>query len=116
MAAHMEKNPEKPIIRDYLLMPEPQPLTEEKPVTPEVQELINEVRPVVEEQLSRPVSRYVGLIFKTNNVIGTDYFVKIDVGDNRMVHVRVHKSPEGVVTMQSIKHFTDNLDRELVYL
>nr|ADF87935.1 cystatin [Eriocheir sinensis] len=90
-------------------------LSEEKPMTPEVQELINEVRPDVEEHLGRPVSRFEGLNYKTQVVSGLNYFVKVDIGDNEVVHIRVYHTFDGTNTLNGVQHFTDKLDRPISY-
>uniref|UniRef100_A0A0P4WC87 Cystatin domain-containing protein n=1 Tax=Scylla olivacea TaxID=85551 RepID=A0A0P4WC87_SCYOL len=65
--------------------------SEEKPPTPEVQALVDAVKPQVEEKLGRKVDQMTLLGYKTQVVSGINYFVKVDIGEDNVVHLRIYK-------------------------
>jgi len=66
--------------------------TEPKPATPQVQTLADRVRPEVERRLGgKALSEYVVEEFRTQVVSGTNYALKIRVGNNNYIHAKVYQ-------------------------
>ncbi|KAM9319293.1 cystatin-B-like [Gastrophryne carolinensis] len=79
---------------------------ETKAAGPEVQELCDQVKAEVEEKHGQKFNTYVATEYRTQVVSGTNYFVKIDVGGDECVHVRIHKAlphQQGKVTLHSVQ-------------
>ncbi|KAM9300076.1 cystatin-B-like [Morus bassanus] len=67
-------------------------LTEAKPATPEVQHIADEVKSALEGKVDRMYGIFKAIIFKTQVVAGTNYFIKVQVADDDYVHLRVFQS------------------------
>ncbi|KAM3935838.1 cystatin-B-like [Leptodactylus fuscus] len=63
-----------------------------KPATEEVQALCDQLKAEVEGQHGKKYPTYVALTFKTQLVAGTNYFVKVDVGNDQCIHLRIYKN------------------------
>ncbi|KAM4044343.1 cystatin-B-like isoform 2-T2 [Anomaloglossus baeobatrachus] len=63
-----------------------------KEATAEVQELCNQVKTEVEEKHGKTYPTYVATEYKTQVVAGTNYFVKVRVGDEEYIHLRMYKN------------------------
>lgn len=75
-----------------------------KIVTPEVQGYADQLRREIETKAGvGKFNKFIVVAFKTQVVAGTNYFMKIDVGDNAYIHARVHKSLSGSVTLSSVQ-------------
>ncbi|XP_036436764.1 cystatin-B-like [Colossoma macropomum] len=61
----------------------------EKPATPEVQKICDEVKQQVEQKTLRTFEVFVAKSFATQVVSGTNYFIKMHVGGEEYVHLRV---------------------------
>ncbi|XP_017544230.1 cystatin-B-like [Pygocentrus nattereri] len=59
--------------------------------TPEIQKICDEVKPQVEQKTGKKFRVFVAKSFTTQVVAGTNYFIKVDVGGNDYVHLRVFK-------------------------
>ncbi|XP_054044692.1 cystatin-A-like [Rissa tridactyla] len=67
-------------------------LTEPEPATPEVQRIANEVKPQFESKENRRYGTFNAIIYRTQVVAGTNYFIKVQVSDAEYVHLRVFQS------------------------
>ncbi|XP_006884298.1 PREDICTED: cystatin-A [Elephantulus edwardii] len=77
-------------------------LTEAKPATREIQEMVEQVKPQLEEQTNETYEEFEAEEYKTQVVAGVNYFVKIRVGDNTYIHVKIFKSLPGQDRSQSL--------------
>ncbi|XP_069801084.1 cystatin-B-like isoform X2 [Dendropsophus ebraccatus] len=63
-----------------------------KPATDAVQALCEQVKPTVEEKHGKKYTTFVATEYKTQLVAGTNYFVKVHVGDEEYLHLRMYKT------------------------
>jgi cystatin-A/B len=62
-----------------------------KAVTDEIRAICDDIRPQVENNLSKSFNTWEPVNFKTQVVAGTNYKVKVKVSDNEFIHVKVFK-------------------------
>ncbi|XP_068787204.1 cystatin-B [Struthio camelus] len=60
--------------------------------TAETQQLADEVKPQLEEKEGKIFDVFTAVEFKTQVVAGTNYFIKVHVGNDEFVHLRVFRS------------------------
>ncbi|KAK2502512.1 hypothetical protein MC885_013597 [Smutsia gigantea] len=70
-------------------------LTDAKPATPEIQEIANKVKPQLESETNRTYEEFKAVEFKTQVVAGINYYIKVQVGANSYIHIKVFKSLPG---------------------
>ncbi|XP_018430297.1 PREDICTED: cystatin-B-like [Nanorana parkeri] len=69
-----------------------------------VQELCDQVKAELEQKHGKQFDTFVAVSYKTQLVNGTNYFVKVQVGDEEYYHVRIHKAlphEQGKVTLST---------------
>ncbi|XP_006627803.1 cystatin-B-like [Lepisosteus oculatus] len=66
--------------------------SEAKPATAEVQAICDEVKPQVEEKAGKKFQVFTAKEFKSQVVAGTNYFVKVHVGGEDYLHIRVYET------------------------
>ncbi|XP_049680972.1 cystatin-A [Accipiter gentilis] len=64
-------------------------LSETKPATPEVQHIVNQVKPQFESKENKTYDTFKAIVYKTQVVAGINYFIKVQVCDDNYVHLRV---------------------------
>lgn len=62
-----------------------------RPASDEIQQICDAVRQDLENKAGRKFTTYKALEVASQVVNGTNYFVKIDVGDNEFLHARIHQ-------------------------
>ncbi|ELK18084.1 cystatin-A [Pteropus alecto] len=67
-------------------------LTEAKPATPEIQEIANEVKPQLEEKTNETYEEFEVVEYKTQVVAGTNYYLKVRVGHNNYIHLKIFEA------------------------
>jgi len=86
-----------------------------KPVTDEVRQMVTRLRESVEELADFDFHKFEPISYKTQVVNGTNYFIKVKVGNNKYIHVRVYKPlgnrPASVVKISP----NQTLDSEITY-
>ncbi|XP_025960657.1 cystatin-B-like [Dromaius novaehollandiae] len=60
--------------------------------TGETQQIADEVKPQLEEKEGKTFDVFTAVEFKTQVVAGTNYFIKVHVGNDEFVHLRVFRS------------------------
>uniref|UniRef100_A0A8C8YVM4 Cystatin A n=1 Tax=Prolemur simus TaxID=1328070 RepID=A0A8C8YVM4_PROSS len=70
-------------------------LTEAKPATPEIQEIADKVKSQLEEKTNETYEEFEAEEYKTQVVAGINYYIKVRVGENRYIHLKVFKSLPG---------------------
>lgn len=66
-------------------------LGETKAVTEEVKEICEQIRSKFETDLGRTFSVFEAKSFKSQIVAGVNYFVKVHVGNDEYIHLRIYK-------------------------
>ncbi|NXQ85704.1 CYTA protein, partial [Nyctibius grandis] len=67
-------------------------LSETKPATPEVQRIVDEVKPQFESRENRTYDIFKAIVFRTQVVAGINYFIKVQDCEDSYVHLRVFQS------------------------
>ncbi|KAM9300884.1 cystatin-B-like [Morus bassanus] len=63
-----------------------------RPATEETQKIADEVKSQIEEKEGKTFDVFTAVEFKTQVVAGTNYFIKVHVGNDEFVHLRVFRS------------------------
>ncbi|KAM6139927.1 cystatin-B-like [Pterocles gutturalis] len=63
-----------------------------RPATDETQKIADEVKPQLEEKEGKTFDVFTAVEFKTQVVAGTNYFIKVHVGNDEFMHLRVFRS------------------------
>ncbi|XP_036907439.1 cystatin-A [Sturnira hondurensis] len=66
-------------------------LTEAKPATPEIQKIADEVKPQLEEKTNETYEEFEAIEYKTQVVAGINYYIKVRVGHNSYIHMKIFK-------------------------
>ncbi|XP_052454530.1 cystatin-B [Carassius gibelio] len=62
-----------------------------KQATAEVQKICDEVKHHAEEKTGKKFAVFIAKSFTVQVVAGTNYFIKVNVGRDEFVHLKVHK-------------------------
>ncbi|XP_069705995.1 cystatin-A5-like [Phaenicophaeus curvirostris] len=63
------------------------------PATPEIQEIAKKVKPQLEKAASRTYGIFLAVLYRSQAVVGTNYLIKVEVGDEDYVHMLVYQAP-----------------------
>uniref|UniRef100_A0A669CXF2 Cystatin-B n=1 Tax=Oreochromis niloticus TaxID=8128 RepID=A0A669CXF2_ORENI len=75
-------------------MPMCRGLTEEKEADEEAQKICDAMKPLAEQRAERNFEVFIAQSYKTQLVAGTNYFIKLYVGDEEHVHLKPHPKVE----------------------
>ena len=64
---------------------------ESTPADQSIQEIVDSVKPTIEINAGQSFSQFNAISYKTQVVAGTNYKIKVQVGDTDYVHVTVFK-------------------------
>ncbi|XP_047646899.1 cystatin-A1-like [Phacochoerus africanus] len=67
-------------------------LTEPRPATPEIQEIATTVKPQIEEETKKTYEKFEAILYRSQVVAGIIYYIKVHVGGNSYVHIKVLQS------------------------
>ncbi|XP_039713748.1 cystatin-B-like [Pteropus medius] len=87
-----------------------------QPATPEIQAIADQVKCQLEQKTKKKYPIFKAVEFKSQMVGGTNYFIKVQVGDNDFIHIRVFESlpqenrPVALHDYQTGKSRCDELD------
>ncbi|XP_070568097.1 cystatin-A3-like [Ptychodera flava] len=74
----------------------------EKP-SPEVLELVNRVRTLVEIKLGVNFAEFEATLCRMQVVAGFNYLVKVFVGADRFIHVQFYNALDGSITLTAVE-------------
>ncbi|XP_003419083.1 cystatin-B [Loxodonta africana] len=86
-----------------------------QPATAETQEIADKVKAQLEEKENKKFPVFKAVEFKSQVVAGTNYFIKVHVGNDNFVHLRVFQSlphedkPPALTSYQTNKAKHDEL-------
>ena len=86
-----------------------------KEATEEVQTLAKGMKDQVEKQLGQTFDKFDAVVFSTQVVAGTNYLIKVQVGEEKFVHIKVHvplafkNAPNELLECEGGKTFLDPL-------
>ncbi|XP_048396611.1 cystatin-B-like [Stegostoma tigrinum] len=87
----------------------------EKTATPDIQQIADSMKSKIEEKANKTFDVFVVKSYKTQIVSGTNYFMKIHVGGDDYIHVRLYQdlpcrnSEREISAVQTNKLHTDEL-------
>ncbi|XP_074070748.1 cystatin-A5-like [Macrotis lagotis] len=64
-------------------------LSEAKPATPEIQKIVDEVKPKFEEKINGKCEMFKAVSFKSQVVAGFMYYVKVFMGNDQYAHLKI---------------------------
>ncbi|XP_003746344.1 stefin-C [Galendromus occidentalis] len=78
-------------------------LGETKEVSDDVRDLTEKVRAEAEEKAGKKFEVFEPVKYKTQVVAGTNYFIKVKVGEDDYIHVRAHRSLKNEVSLWGVQ-------------
>ncbi|XP_072469923.1 cystatin-A-like [Notamacropus eugenii] len=66
-------------------------LSETKPATPEIQKIVDEVKPQFEEKTKEKYDCFHAVTFRSQTVAGAMYYVKVHLGNDRYAHLKIYE-------------------------
>ena len=75
-----------------------------KDATDEVQLLVDGVKDAVGQELGAEVRELKATHFKTQVVAGTNFFVRVEDGEGKTLHLRIYRHFSGTVQLHAVKH------------
>tara|TARA_B100000900_G_C20291437_1_gene598252 strand:+ start:426 stop:713 length:288 start_codon:yes stop_codon:yes gene_type:complete len=90
-------------------------LTDSKPITQEVEEIVNSIKNKF-EKLNYNTDKFSSIVYKSQVVNGTNYFVKVET-DKEFIHLRIHQAlPHNNSTITFVSQQSNKKeDEEITY-
>ncbi|XP_036599996.1 cystatin-A5-like, partial [Trichosurus vulpecula] len=66
-------------------------LSETKPATPEIQKMVDEVKPQLEKKTNEKYDCFEAVSYRSQVVAGSMYYVKVHIGGNKYVHLNIYE-------------------------
>ncbi|XP_027700945.1 cystatin-A1-like [Vombatus ursinus] len=66
-------------------------LDETQPATPEIQKIVDEVKPQLEKKCNEKYDCFNAVNYRRQVVAGTVYYIKVHVGGERYVHLKIYE-------------------------
>ena len=86
-----------------------------KEATKEIQTIAEGMKEQVEKQLGQTFDRFDAVVYTSQIVAGTNYLIKVQVGEEKFVHIKVHiplpfkNAPNELLECEGDKTFMDPL-------
>jgi len=77
---------------------------DEKVADPEVQAVVDSVKNDIVGKLGSEPEQLTATHYKTQVVAGKNYFVRVHIGQDKHIHVRIYKHFSGSVALHGVKH------------
>jgi len=74
-----------------------------QPVTDEVRDAANECKSDIEAKAGRTFTTFNPVEYSSQVVAGTNYYIKIDVGNNEYILARIWRQLSGQLSVHSVK-------------
>jgi len=78
-------------------------LTDEHPVNEKVEGYARQVKDEAQAKAGSPFTSYTPVSFRSQVVAGTNYFIKVDVGQGQFIVERVYVDFKGNTSLSSVK-------------
>ncbi|MEE6473396.1 hypothetical protein FKM82_009998 [Ascaphus truei] len=95
-------------------MSAPGGMTSVKPATTEIQQICDQIKPQVVQKDGRNFEKFKAEQYATQVVAGINYFIKVDVGCEEFLHLRIFRDLEGELLLSSYQKCTRK-DTPLTY-
>ncbi|KAM9038234.1 cystatin-A [Sarcophilus harrisii] len=66
-------------------------LSEAKSATPEIQELVDEIKPTFEGKNNKKYEEFKAVSYKSQVVAGVMYYVKVCLGNDEYAHLKIYR-------------------------
>merc|ERR1712042_430519 len=76
---------------------------DEKPADEQIQQHVANVKGQVETKLGKSFSVFEAKSYKSQVVAGQNYFVKVHVGDDKCLHLRIYRNLQGELHLHGVK-------------
>ncbi|XP_070568608.1 leukocyte cysteine proteinase inhibitor 1-like [Ptychodera flava] len=77
--------------------------TKPQPPTPEVQEMLTSLKEAIEDKAGIFFDTFEVKTYSTQVATGTNYRIKVHVGDDMYIHVRLFENQKGKINLRSVK-------------
>ncbi|XP_021045469.1 stefin-1-like [Mus pahari] len=91
-------------------------VSEARSATPEIQKIADKVRPQLEAKTNEKYEKFEAVEYKTQTVAGENIFIKMDVGHDCFIHIKIFSGLTGKDNYELHGYQTNKTrDDELTY-